>query len=209
MALIYEDKVHDNKSAFISKVIDISNTLGIDANWLMAVINFESAGTFSPSVKNPSSGATGLIQFIPSTALGLGTTVDSLASMSNVNQLDYVLKYYNTYKSKIISYVDLYLATLFPKALGKPDNYILQTDTISAGSIAKNNPVFDLNKNNEITVGEVKQQKLNEIPDSWKSVFLTTKDNVVKFTSRNLKVIALIIVLLFVLLIYLLINRNK
>ena len=66
--LIFEDKVTTNKSLFINKVILISQKLDIDPNWLMAVMNLETGGTFSPSIQNKSTGATGLIQFIPSTA---------------------------------------------------------------------------------------------------------------------------------------------
>ena len=40
-------------------------------------------------------GATGLIQFLPSTARGLGTTTDALAGMSSVEQLNYVEKYFD------------------------------------------------------------------------------------------------------------------
>lgn len=88
---------------FAEKVRAISRRLGIDPDWLMAVMYHESAGTFSPSKRNPSSGATGLIQFIGSTAaglLGIKNTKDGraqalqrMASMSQLEQLDYVEKY--------------------------------------------------------------------------------------------------------------------
>lgn len=44
--------------------------LGIEVDWLLAVIQNESGG--DPKIKNPKSSARGLIQFIDSTARGLG-----------------------------------------------------------------------------------------------------------------------------------------
>ena len=50
------------------------------ASWLMSCMAFESGETFSPSVRNAAgSGATGLIQFMPSTAKDLGTSTTELA----------------------------------------------------------------------------------------------------------------------------------
>ena len=49
----------------------------------------------NPQAVNPISGATGLIQFMPSTARG-GTTTAVLKRMSNVQQLDYVLALFTT-----------------------------------------------------------------------------------------------------------------
>src|ERR1044071_1211337 len=61
--------------AFKDKVVKIASDLGTNPNFLMAVMSFESGATFRPSVKNMAgSGAVGLIQFMPATATGLGTT---------------------------------------------------------------------------------------------------------------------------------------
>ena len=133
----------------------------------MAVINFESAGTFSPSIQNKYSGATGLIQFMPSTAKSLGTSVEALKYMDFLTQLNYVEKYYRPYRGKIKSFVDLYLATFFPVAMGKPDNFVIQTSKISPEVIAKQNPVFDLDKNNSVTVGEIKKVILAKVPADY------------------------------------------
>src|SRR5690606_25639726 len=141
--------------------------LGIDPNWLMAVMYFESAHTFSPAIQNPYTNATGLIQFMPSTAKELGTTVEALKNMSANDQLLYVYKYYARYKSKLKSYVDLYLITFFPIASGKPLDYVLQTATLPAHLIAKQNPVFDLNKDGKITVAEIQKVMLAKIPNAW------------------------------------------
>jgi hypothetical protein len=174
--LIYEDKVPQSyRTAFIAKVKDVATRLGINPNWLMQVMYFESAKTFSPSIKNPYTGATGLIQFMPTTATGLGTTVLQLSQMSAVEQLEYVYKYYAPYKAKIKSYVDLYLTTFFPLAVGKDGNFIIQTSKISAALIATQNPAFDLNKDGQITVKEITEVMLSKVPKNWLSVFQKKK----------------------------------
>ena len=43
-------------------------------DFLLACMAFESGMSFCSSIRNAASGATGLIQFMPSTARGLGTT---------------------------------------------------------------------------------------------------------------------------------------
>lgn len=185
--LLYEDKITTNKSLFINKVISISQKLDINPNWLMAVMNLETGGTFSPSIKNKTSGATGLIQFLPSTARGLGTSTTDLAKMNNVQQLDYVYKYLEPYKAKMVNYIDLYLAVFFPLAMTKPDSFVIKTDSISASDIASQNMGLDLNKNKQITVGEIKTVFLNKLPESWREYFRTGKsmDSAEKFAKRN------------------------
>jgi hypothetical protein len=86
---------------------------------------FESAETFSPDVRNRVSGATGLIQFMPSTATRLGTSTDELARMTAEEQLDYVAKYFEPYSGRIGTVEDLYMAILWPSAIGRPNDFVL------------------------------------------------------------------------------------
>ncbi|WNM19281.1 transglycosylase SLT domain-containing protein [Flavobacterium capsici] len=175
MSLIYENKVPSSyRIPFIAKVKEIATKLGINPNWLMAIMHWESAGTFSPSITN-SIGATGLIQFMPSTAIGLGTTTTALRNMTAVQQLDYVLKYYLPYKSKITNYVDCYLVTFFPAAVGKDENYIIQTSKLPASLIATQNPAFDINKDKKVTVGEIATVMLRKLPTEWIKEFVKKK----------------------------------
>lgn len=74
----------------ISKV---AGELGVDANALAAIISFETRGTFSPSEKNPNSSGSGLIQFMESTAAGMGTTTAALRKMTFQQQMQYVKRY--------------------------------------------------------------------------------------------------------------------
>lgn len=109
-------------------VRDIAMELGCNPDWLMACMAFETARTFSPSVKNPTSTATGLIQFMRVTAIGLGTTVDKLALMSAEEQLDvYVRKYFKPFTGRIKSLEDMYMAIIWPVAVGKPNDYEMWT----------------------------------------------------------------------------------
>lgn len=173
MNLIYENKVPTAyRSAFIVKVKDVANRLGINPNWLMAIINWESAGTFSPSITN-SIGATGLIQFMPKTAIGLGTTTYALRNMTAVQQMEYVYKYFAPYKSKIKGYVDMYLATIFPLALGKPNDWVIQGAGISAKTFTSYNPAFDNfgNKDKLTTISEIKAKMMSQIPRDWWTEF--------------------------------------
>ena len=111
---------------FRNRVREVARTLGTDVNHLMACMAFESGETFSPSIRNAAgSGAVGLIQFMPSTAGALGTTTEALAAMTAVQQLKYVEKYFKSRKGKLHSLEDVYMAILWPAAIGKPDDYVL------------------------------------------------------------------------------------
>lgn len=150
--MILENYIPVNKDAFITKVRNISSLLNISPDWLAAVMYKESG--LNHQAHNDNGGATGLIQFMPSTAQALGTTTEALKNMSNVEQLDYVYKFFKPYSGRIKSYSDLYLICFFPIALGKPLDWILHTSTLRADIIAKYNPGIDLNKDNKITVSE-------------------------------------------------------
>jgi hypothetical protein len=185
-----------DKQSFINKVNEYSELLGINPNWLMAVMKAESGLNPQAVNKQPASvpgydedgvlikpsgqpdaeninirslyRATGLIQFMPRTAKGLNTHTDDLVEMSGTEQLYYVYKYYQPYKGKIKSYFDLYLVTFFPVAIGKPDNWTFETSKIKASTIAKQNPGIDLNKDDKITIAEFKGYLLKTIPDNLK-----------------------------------------
>ena len=62
---------------------------------------------------------------MPSTAQGLGTTTNALASMSRVEQMKYVEKYLSNKGIRGGNLSDLYMSVLFPAAVGKPDDFVL------------------------------------------------------------------------------------
>lgn len=111
---------------FRDRIVWTAEALGVPVDYLMAVIAFETGETFSPSVKNAAgSGATGLIQFMPTTAKGLGTTTAALANMSAEDQINYVYRYLLPYKGRMKTLADVYMAVLWPSAVGKPDDAVL------------------------------------------------------------------------------------
>lgn len=139
---------------FMLKVQLVCSNLGINPDWLMACMAFESGGTFSPSVRNRAgSGAVGLIQFMPSTARNLGTSTDALAAMTRVQQLDYVNLYMASYRGRMQTLADVYMAILYPLAIGKPDTYVLfsEMQTVTA---YQENKGLDLNCDGVVTKAE-------------------------------------------------------
>lgn len=99
-------------------------TLGVDPEHLWRAMHFESGG--NPSNVNPQSGATGLIQFMPSTARGLGTSTDALRRMTPEEQMPFVEKYLQQNGVKPgANFSDLYSAILWPKAVGQPGDTVL------------------------------------------------------------------------------------
>lgn len=156
--------VKENKKEFALKVTDICNQLNIKPDWLMFVMWFESK--LNPQAVNPISGATGLIQFMPSTARSLGTTTDVLKHMSNVQQLDYVLAYLRPYKGRMKTWVDVYLSVFYPRAMGNP-NFVITSDIV-----AKQNKIFDLNKDLDISVKEIETALRKQIPEKYRKDYL-------------------------------------
>jgi len=135
----------------LAAMIETARSIGIEPDYLATVIAFETAGKWSPSVKNPRSGATGLIQFLKSTAIKLGTTVDELAQMSFSQQLVYVAKYFSSF-GKLNTLEDTYLAVFYPKAIGLSSNAIIA----SAGeSVYEQNKGFDTTNKGYITKSDI------------------------------------------------------
>lgn len=139
--------------AFKNKLVQVSNALGINPDWLATVISFESKGTFAPNVQNPQSKATGLIQFIRPTATQLGTTLEALAAMTDIQQLDYVYRYFKDIVGRPMRNLDdVYLAVFMPKYMGR------STNTVAASQGSKEyeqNSAFDRDNKGYFTVGDI------------------------------------------------------
>ena len=111
---------------FLNEVNRVAEGIpGIDSTDLLRIIGFETIGSFSPSEKSRTSSATGLIQFLESTAEGLGTTTAELAAMSREEQMKFVEAYLKPYKNRIKNFGDLYMAIHYPRGIGKDDDYVL------------------------------------------------------------------------------------
>lgn len=124
----------------LDKFEKTARNIGIPPEWFANLVNHESAGTFSPAVQNPTSRATGLIQFIPSTAAAFNTSVQKLSQMSFSEQLDYVAEYLKrTLKQRnasqpdglaktSLTQPDFFMVVFYPVSIGRPNyqfpNYV-------------------------------------------------------------------------------------
>lgn len=150
--------------AFLNKVAEISGRLGAVPEYLIAVMGFETAGTYSPSIRNfGGSGATGLIQFMEQTAINLGTTTAELAAMNAIEQLDYVEQYLQFAQGRLDSLEDTYMAVLWPAAVGKDPNQaiITQGDRFYSG-----NSGLDVNNDGAITPREAADKVRDFLPEA-------------------------------------------
>lgn len=136
---------------FRRRVIAIGDSIGCDPSHLMACMAFETGRTFSPSIRNPNSSATGLIQFMAATASGLGTTTEALAAMTAEEQLDYVERYFEPYRGRLRSLSDVYMAILWPAAVGKPEDFVLWRNGAPAYFV---NRGLDVDRNGDVTKSE-------------------------------------------------------
>lgn len=136
---------------FRERIRDIAAEVETSPSWLMAAIAFETGRTFSPSCRNPASSATGLIQFMESTARGLGTSTEALARMTALEQLEYVLAYFKPFTGRLGTLADVYMAILYPAAVGQPDDY----PVFKSGSDAyAANKGLDVNHDGVVTKAE-------------------------------------------------------
>lgn len=97
---------------FLREVEGVAQRVGAQPEHLMAAMSFETGGSFASDVQNPRSSATGLIQFMDSTAKGLGTTTGQLAQMSPTEQLQYVEKYFEPYRGRLNDLESVYTTIL-------------------------------------------------------------------------------------------------
>lgn len=141
---------------FKKKLQKVASSLGVNSNDLLAIMKQESG--VNPQAVNKTSGATGLIQFMPDTAHRLGTTTQDLYKMDGVQQLDYVYKYFKMTGVGDGSLGDLYMAVFMPKYIGYPDHHVLGAAGAPgfSGKVYSQNKGLDRNKDGAITVADVK-----------------------------------------------------
>lgn len=140
---------------FRERVKWIGADLGLDPSDLMACMAFESGETFSASVRNAAgSGAVGLIQFMPQTALMLGTTTEKLRAMTAEDQLNYVHKYFAPSKGRLHNLGDIYMAILWPAGIGKSDDWNLFTKGGPRPVLYLQNKGLDFDHDGDVSRGE-------------------------------------------------------
>ncbi|GAA5154448.1 hypothetical protein GCM10023340_38010 [Nocardioides marinquilinus] len=137
---------------FLRGVEGMAQRLGAQPEHIMAAMSFETGGSFASDVRNPRSSATGLIQFMDSTARGLGTTTDQLAQMTPVQQLDYVERYFEPYRGRLGDLESVYTSILAGSPHSGDDALFTQGDRAYGP-----NRELDVNRNGVITAAEATQ----------------------------------------------------
>lgn len=152
--------------SFEAKVRDVAARLGVQPEWLMAVMYSESR--FDAAALNlKGSGAVGLIQFMPATAGDMRTNAEKLRNMDHIQQLEYVYQYLDMVRQKYGSFenlTELYLAILFPKALEGDYCYSLYEKPSQA---YKQNAGLDEDKNGRVTVGDIDKRMQRVFPKAY------------------------------------------
>lgn len=139
---VHSEYIKLYNTSTIKEIRSICLRLQIEEEWFYKLLHFESGG--NPQAVNKQKGdpkepllridkgrATSLIQFIPSTAKSLGTTTKDLYHMPILEQLPYIEKYIGkwlTKHDKFNSFLDLYLAVLYPSAINKGADFILGSE---------------------------------------------------------------------------------
>lgn len=136
---------------FIDGLLWIESQINLKPEELIPCMKFES--NLNPKARNPQSSASGLIQFMAATATNLGTTIEAIREMDAMGQLSWVYKYFRNQRADWtgLTAADVYMAILWPKALGKPDSYKVWTAGSDAYAVNKG---LDLNKDGMVTKAE-------------------------------------------------------
>lgn len=135
---------------FLREMEGVAQRVGARPEDLMAVMALESDRTFAPDVRNGSTGATGLIQFMPATAEGLDTSTDALAGMTAREQLPYVEAYLAPRRGHLGDLESLYTSILYGSPQSDPDTTLWSSGQAAYGA----NHGLDRNGDGQITAGE-------------------------------------------------------
>ena len=148
-----------NDKAFLKEVKRVAGKVGVHPSDLLGLMASESG--LDPQAQNKS-GATGLIQFMPATAAGLGTSTAALKQMNRVEQMKYVEKFLLKTVPKGATPGHLYTAVYLPAFAKKDASYVLAkkggfTDDWGhhPASWYDHNKGLDQNNDGQITIAEL------------------------------------------------------
>ena len=113
----------------------------MDPAHLANLINFETNGSFSAGIQSPTdTRATGLIQFTEGTAKELGTSLEELKGMSEVEQMQYVKDYFELFRvnggKQLSTQQDVAMAVFYPNAVGQGADYSIYEDIKNKRGVA-------------------------------------------------------------------------
>lgn len=141
----YKLKGEFNEEAIL-RTRKLAFELNVPEEWLYRLFYLESRG--NPQAVNRYTGATGLIQIMPSTAKNLKLSLKDLYKMNVAEQIEYSVEpYLKRVKGNkhFDTFLDLYFAVFYPAAINKSDDYILGL-TVSeefARKVARQNKGID------------------------------------------------------------------
>lgn len=151
-------------NAFRYALAKMAARLATNPDYIVAAMAVETGKTFSATAENPLSHAIGLIQFMPtsggsaskltglSSGTGAGSGFEFLRSLTPIEQLEYVEKYFKPFTGKMNNPSDAYLAVFFPSAMGKPPDHVIAEE---GTKVYEQNKGFDKTKKGYITAGDV------------------------------------------------------
>lgn len=150
-------------TAFLEGVNNVSRRFSIDANDLLGLMQSESG--INPQARNPS-GATGLIQFMPATARGIGTSTSALYNMNRAQQMPWVERFFNSVRlPRGAGPGHLYTSVFLPAYANRASNFVVarrgaanDAGANKSGSWYSQNSGLDLNRDGQITIAELGQR---------------------------------------------------
>ena len=133
---------------FMAQVNEVSGRLGINPANLLAVMRSESS--LNPRAVNSSTGASGLIQFMPRTAQSLGTSVEAIRQMSAAEQMPFVERFFRSVRLPAgASAGKLYAYVFLP---GRANREVL---TQSGENFYEANRGLDVDRDGKITIADL------------------------------------------------------
>jgi len=125
----------------VSSIKRWAGVIGVPPEWLDAIINFETAGTYSVTARNPYSGAMGLIQVTDTTARSVFHVENSAALSEQYPTFDsymenVVVPYFRRY-APFPTKQSFYMSVFYPAYRNSP------ADTVFSEKVREVNPGID------------------------------------------------------------------
>lgn len=161
--LLAVPQLETTTSSFRQKLVDLSLAAGLNPNFVAAVISFESG--FNPKAVNKYSGATGLIQWMPS-----NFPVADLIDRTAEEQLPLAIAWLKAHgAARSTRATDYYLSVFLPAFIGAPSHLTVglkgsseplrlpsgKATNLSLGKMYAQNAVFDTAGVGSFTIGDV------------------------------------------------------
>lgn len=167
------------RPSFLREVEAAAKQLKCKPLHLLAVMSFETGGTFKPSERCKADGkAVGLIQFRAPAAAKLGYTLDDLAGMTRVQQLKCVVKYLKPHRGKLYCLENLFMAVLAPAYIDNTGNSTV-ISAKKAPDTFRANKGLDTNKDRKISKTESIQGLLRAHLEKVKKIYCDRKGNLI------------------------------